>query len=234
MPKIKYHPREEFAETIVPPPTPASKSVPEWFKKLEGIIDKNKPHRFPNNQANKTIKMCVPVIDALTAGYMITLPCDVAFVDPAEYEGRRILWDVSWTVCEYHSTNQLRGMPLYEKYDEIPWKWNVPWSIETPKGYSLLFTHPLNRMELPFVTMSGIVDTDEYECPVNLPFLIREGFMGIIPKGTPIAQVIPIKREKWTSESIKFTKHISTLYDDLRSVINGSYRLRWWHKKSYD
>ena len=93
---------------------------------------------------------------------------------------------------------------VYEKYDEIPWKWTVPWSIETPKGFSLLFTHPLNRMELPFVTMSGIVDTDEYECPVNLPFLIREGFMGVIPKGTPIAQVIPIKREKWSSNSYMY------------------------------
>jgi hypothetical protein len=125
-------------------------------------------------------------------------------------------------------------MPLYEKYDEIPWKWNVPWSIETPPGYSLLFTHPLNRMELPFVTMSGVVDTDEYKCPVNLPFMIREGFMGIVPKGTPIAQVIPIKREKWSSETKQMTDHSATLYDDLRSVLNGSYRLRWWKKKSYE
>jgi hypothetical protein len=234
MPEIKFHPREEFAETIVPPPVPASKCIPDWFKKLEGILDKNKPHRFPNNQANKSIKMCVPVIDALTAGYMITLPVDVAFVNPDEYNGNRIIWDVSWRVAEFHSPGQLRGMPLYEKYEEIPWKWNIPWSIQTPSGYSLLFTHPLNRMELPFITMSGVVDTDDYECPVNLPFLIREGFMGIIPKGTPIAQVIPIKREKWTSKKIGFTKHMATLYDDLRSVINSSYRLRWWHKKSYD
>jgi hypothetical protein len=89
-------------------------------------------------------------------------------------------------------------------------------------------------MELPFTTMSGVVDTDDYELPVNLPFLIKEGFMGIVPKGTPVAQVIPIKREAWTSESMKFTKHMSVLYDNLRSVINSSYRLRWWHKKSYD
>jgi hypothetical protein len=161
MPKVKFHPREQLAEDIISPPVPSSKCIPDWFKKLEGVIDKNKPHRFPNNRANKTIKMCVPVIDALTAGYMITLPCDVAFVNPDEYNGQRIIWDVSWRVAEYHAPEQLRGMPLYEKYEEIPWKWNVPWSIQTPAGYSLLFTHPLNRMELPFTTMSGVVDTDD-------------------------------------------------------------------------
>ena len=31
----------------------------------------------------------------------------------------------------------------------------------------------------------------------NVPFFIKSGFEGVIPAGTPIAQLIPIKREKW-------------------------------------
>jgi len=29
-----------------------------------------------------------------------------------------------------------------------------------PAGYSLLITHPFNRHDLPFVTLTGLVDAD--------------------------------------------------------------------------
>jgi hypothetical protein len=46
--------------------------------------------------------------------------------------------------------------------------------------------------------LPGIVDTDKYTAPVNFPFVINDiNFEGIIPKGTPIAQVIPFKRDPW-------------------------------------
>jgi hypothetical protein len=125
-------------------------------------------------------------------------------------------------------------MPLPEGYDRDALKWSVPWSIKTPPGYSLLFTHPLNRFDLPFYTMSGIVDTDTYEIPVNLPFVIKEGFMGKIEKGTPLAQVIPIKRENWKSSVEEYNSKNNFLLDKLRTVIDGSYRLQWWHKKNYE
>jgi hypothetical protein len=52
--------------------------------------------------------------------------------------------------------------------------------------------------DLPFTILPGVVDTDRYTAPVNFPFLINDpNFEGLIPAGTPIAQVIPFKREPW-------------------------------------
>jgi len=234
MPGLKFSPTDEFVEHVIDPPVPASRVVPTWFRKMETIIFKNNAHRNPDKSANKTIKACMPIVDSLTSGYMVTLPCDVAFVDPEKYDGQRVIWDVSWRVLEAHSAGQTTGFPIYENYEQGAFKWNVPWATKTPPGYSMLFTHPLNRFDLPFITMSGIVDTDNYELSVNLPFFIRSDFIGKIEKGTPIAQMIPFKREAWTSSKLPYEKKTAFLYDSLRSVVDASYRLRWWNKKSYD
>ena len=234
MKKIEFHPVNELTEKILDAPVPASKTIPDWFKRTDGTVRKEYNHRNPDNTANKSVKLCVPFIDALTTGYMITLPCDVVFVDPKKYDGKRVLWDVSWQMLEAHTPGQLGMMPIPSGYDSAALKWTVMWSIKTPPGYSLMFTHPLNRFDLPFLTFSGVVDTDRYEIPVNLPFFIREDFMGKIEKGTPIAQIIPIKRERWNSIKEKFTNKHNFLIDSLRTVIDHSYRLRWWSKKTYD
>jgi len=233
MPKIDFIPNSELTSAIIDPPVPASKIVPEWFKRMTTAINKNNAHRNPDNTSNKTVKACVPFIDALTTGYMITLPCDVVFVDPAKY-GVRVLWDVSWQVLEVHSPGQAAGMPVIDGYGDEILKWTAMWSIKPPNGYSLLFTHPLNQFDLPFFTLSGVVDSDAYDAPVSLPFLVKNNFMGKIPKGTPIAQVIPIKRESWTSSIKKFNIKKSFSIESLRTVMDSSYRLRWWNKKNYN
>src|SRR5215472_2332366 len=44
------------------------------------------------------------------------------------------------------------------------------WDFETPPGYSLLCTHPINRTDLPFRTVTGLVDCDTfYDTPLNFP-----------------------------------------------------------------
>jgi hypothetical protein len=79
-------------------------------------------------------------------------------------------------------------------------KWANYWAIRTPKGYSTMFIQPMHR-ESVFTILPGIVDTDEYYSPVLFPFVVNDPeFEGLIPKGTPIAQVIPFKRESWTMQ----------------------------------
>jgi len=79
-------------------------------------------------------------------------------------------------------------------------KWINHWAIRTPKGYSTMFVQPMHR-ESVFTILPGIVDTDEYYAPINFPMVINDpNFEGLIPKGTPIAQVIPFKRESWKME----------------------------------
>jgi hypothetical protein len=77
------------------------------------------------------------------------------------------------------------------------------WVIKTPPGWSCLITHPISYPDLPFKVITGIVDTDRLDTDINTPIVFKKGFEGIIEKGTPMFQMIPLKRSNWESEVIK-------------------------------
>jgi hypothetical protein len=78
------------------------------------------------------------------------------------------------------------------------------------------------------------MDADKYSTSGNLPFFMKEGFTGMIPAGTPIAQLIPIKRASWkfimNDEGIRYL-------DDLQgSTVRSpgkSYKKLFWQRKDY-
>lgn len=233
MKKIIFSAISQKFEKILEPPTPSIRSIPDWYKNMSTRIDnKNSNHILPNGKANSTMKSCIPVFDSITSGYMITLPCDVQFVDPNEY-GYRVLWDVSWEVISEHFEKQIEGLTVPIEYDRTPLKWNGAWNIKTPAGYSLLYTHPFYRYDLPFISATGIVDSDIHDIAINIPFFIKKDFYGLVPMGTPIAQIIPIKREKWKSEIESFDKDHDDRLDNIHLKLKKSYKNRWWQKKEY-
>jgi len=96
---------------------------------------------------------------------------------------------------------QMPGSPM-ESFTVL--KWMNPWRIETPKDYSLLFLPPLNRLDSPIIPLTGLVDTDTFDNIVNIPFIhsmLEPGGSEImIPAGTPICQIIPVRRDTWDSK----------------------------------
>ena len=107
--------------------------------------------------------------------------------------------------------------------------------LKTPKGYSTLFIHPMNQIDLPFYSLGGIVDTDTYPVPVNFPFFVKKSFSGIIYADTPIIQAIPFKREAWES-SIDEMKPNSIPIDFENSRLNppfNYYKRKYWKRKRY-
>ena len=111
-----------------------------------------------------------------------------------------------------------------------------PWVIKTPPGYSTLFLPPLNNFELPFQVLSGLVETDTYYRPVHVPTvcLMRPGQTVTLKRGTPIAQVVPIKREEWQSQAVAWDeaarKEIEQTMVENRKDF---YKDRHWKKKNY-
>jgi hypothetical protein len=107
-----------------------------------------------------------------------------------------------------------------------------------PKGYSALYVSPLNRHDLPFYTLSGIVDSDSHiqsEKDSNIPFLLKNNFSGIIKKGTPLYQIIPIKRDSWDSKFNEFNKEENIVETQkLRQHFWGAYKKIHWKKKEYN
>jgi hypothetical protein len=141
----------------------------------------------------------------MVTGYMILLPADieVCIADNGDVD---VFYNpqLTFKVVEKRGflTEQNQGYGMPNPIGTIPlmFAWSALFGIGTDKADSVLVTHPLNRYDLPFVTTSGIIDSGYNNKAGNIPFFIKEGFSGIIPKGTPIAQVIPFKRDKWKME----------------------------------
>ena len=163
---------------------PASKALPEWYKKI-------KPFANLNSQKIATIKRCVPILDSMSQGYVIYTIEDINFNESTQS------FEYFDLLSTRHPEEQIDGYPIPEEFYKIGFKWENFLNIETPKGYSCLFIHPLHRLDLPFYTLPGLVDTDKHPLNINFPFVMRKGFSGTIPKGTPIIQIIPVKINSW-------------------------------------
>lgn len=210
-------------------PQPASVFIPDWYKNMDSYIGGNKKPRG-NGNTNATIKRCMPVFDAITAGYIVTLPADVyvSIKDGGQY--------FEWAelgLLGFHPVEQAPEHPI-RKPHAYP-KWMNNWSIKTPKGYSTLFVQPMHRESI-FTILPGIVDTDEYYPPVNFPFVINDPeFEGLIPKGTPIVQVIPFKRESWQMKigSKKEIKEQANIAQKIRTKFFDGYKTMFRASKEY-
>jgi hypothetical protein len=210
-------------------PQPASKFIPDWYKNMESYIGGNKKPSGDGG-TDATIKRCMPVFDAITAGYIITSPADVYI--SIKKEKQFFEWS-SLGLISFHPVEQAPEHPARNQH-AYP-KWNNPWAIKTPKGYSALFTQPMHR-ESVFTILPGIVDTDTYIAPVNFPMVINDpNFEGLIPKGTPIAQVIPFKRENWQMKigSKKELIEQNTIIQKLNTKFFDKYKSMFWSRKEY-
>jgi hypothetical protein len=208
-------------------PKPASKFIPDWYSNMESYINgEKKPSGVGKTKA--TIKRCMPVFDAITAGYIITLPADVYV---SIKDGQQFFEWSHFGLVEFHPVMQAPEHPMRNEH-AYP-KWMNPWSIKTPKGYSTLFVQPFHRLSI-FTILPGVVDTDKYFAAVNFPFVINDSkFEGLIPKGTPIAQCIPIKRNSWYANfNFKKTK-IHNIVTKLETKFFDRYKTMFWSRKEY-
>jgi hypothetical protein len=235
MPKINFIPYSHEADILGNFPMPASKFVPEWYKEIPQYTNGDKKIKFRVNadMPNSSLKKCVPFLDAMTLGYMVVLDEDV-YVENVNNEPF-IRWRSSDAVLSWHTDDQFKDLKIPKKFYKSVIKWNNDWGIELPDGYSAYFTHPNNRVDLPFTTLSGFVDCDSYNNPVQFPFLVDFEFEGIIEAGTPIVQILLIKREGWDSNKEKFNKEKVYLNNkNFFKTFVSSYKKNYWHKKYYN
>jgi hypothetical protein len=217
-------------EPILPRPLLAVLGLPDWFKAMP-----QKAFNAVLQNDQMTVKKCPPFIDAMTSGFLMPLAADL------KVENGEFSWDrevprgalncYPRSPIDFHDNLQVAGTPLYDD-DRFIIKFNNFWTIELPPGYSLLVTHPLNRHDLPFVTLSGLVDVDLYSMAfVHFPARWRDPhFNGTLPKGTPVAQCLPIHRESWAQAFETITGPAADYFRDMGNAISegtGVYRQRF-------
>lgn len=233
--KIIFRPTTDLTEEVTPAPEPIKNDISKWYKNLkryinDGIISDGSKDFFNS----RTAKTCIPFFDSMTYGYSYKLPYDIFCTYNKEGE-RKVQWGkTDEGYVGSHKIEQIGEYPIPQGYENIILKVNTTWCVQTPPGYSLLYMHPLGRFDLPFYSFHGIVDSDKFYKNVNMPMVLKVGFEGTIKAGTPISQLIPIKRESWVSEKKKFYEDNYNPYvDNIMALINleGFYKNNKWVKK---
>lgn len=71
--------------------------------------------------------------------------------------------------------------------------------VEADRRVRALMVQKLLNLMMKRTTLTGLVDCDTFhDTPVNFPARWHDtAFNGVLPKGTPVAQCLPIRREGW-------------------------------------
>jgi len=235
--KIIFQQATNYVEGLLKMPNPSISKVPDWYKEQK---------MFSNGEATLlkamkgnwkgTYKGCTPFTDAITSGYIIELPADVIVTNKGDSSRYKpfIEWGVQFDVLDFQGPETLGNFPVPVGYSNEMFRWKVNWQIKTPPGYSSWICHPTNRYDLPFITLTGFVDTDKHPAPLVLPFFIQNGFEGIIKEGTPIAQILPMKRDSWESYEEKYSEQSAINFiNSVKLNYIRTYKNKYWTKKKY-
>ena len=180
---------------LLPQPVPAKAALPNWLRQMAARVPS-----VAHGRAIRTVKQCPPFVDAMVHGFMLLLPCDVVV--------ERGCFSWNWALpaltlsghprapLSFHVAEQIAGSPLAHGTQSAI-KFNSFWTIELEPGWSLMAVHPINRDDLPFRTVTGLVDADHFhDVGINFPAVwLDPAFSGLLPRGTPIAQCYPVPRE---------------------------------------
>jgi hypothetical protein len=221
-------------------PSPIIKTIPEWYRKADRFA------KSPNNEyiigpdkgKIPTFKACPSIFDIMGTGYSFNTPCDIEFYK----KDGKTLFKIANKKYDFFLQHR-DELPEFEHprgYSKSHFAWTPDWQIRLPEGYSALYSPPFNRFELPFLTTSGIIDNDKLHNPGSLPFFLFDDFEGVIPAGTPYVQILPFKRENWTSEILEQSDSIQIIKDSMdviskyRKPDGGIYKNEVWERRKYE
>ena len=219
---------------VLPRPVAAKAALPEWLRQMAP-----RAASAVHQRSIRTVKQCPPFVDAMTHGFMIPLPCDVT-VQQGQFS-----WD--WPLpaltvpghprapLSFHVPEQIAGSPL-ARGPQSAIKFNSFWTIELEAGWSLMVVHPVNRDDLPFRLVTGLVDADRFsDVGINFPAVwIDPDFHGTLPRGLPIAQCHPVPRDASTLVFEPMSAERAQRYDTLAGKIMagpGVYRKGYRSKR---
>ena len=228
-------------------PIKAVQNIPDWFKKLK------------HDHKRRTIKGCIPVLDSLSAGYILKMPQDLyvnhnfthgdkkdsafkfSYGDQQQFIDNLKL-NLNKNILNTHDIEQLGGKkggcPFIEKNSNLNfYKIANPFRIKTPSGYSCLFIPPLNNRDDRFEIISGIVDTDTFPNYINFPIVLNGDkypvLETIIEQGTPYVQIIPFKRQGWKMQIKEDTQEKEVSELSVLGKLIYTYKNFFWDKKSW-
>jgi hypothetical protein len=176
-------------------PKPAQEYIPAWWKNSPTV----KTTRSWDKLNFGNMKICPSFSDYFTKGYIVTMWTDsVLYFNSESNEWAWTTSDskFSWSTHSKEQYLDYVDHKFLNKNSFFIFKIRLPWNIFTTKGYSLYQLPTFFHFNEDFSVVPGVRDTDVYH-EMNIQLLIHTDKKEIfIPRGTPLAQYIPFKREK--------------------------------------
>lgn len=214
MSKLKFISMIEGVDETMPV-IPAYKHQYEWVKRatknfkesgtLTDKVDTNQLLPFLSKLNVRHTSKCPGIINLKSKGFIVRTHSDIHLkIKEGSYE-----WNTpsDWTAmsdghCEdtitHHFEDSLHQFMTDWPKDtlNIILKINLPWYVKIPKDYELIMIDPFYKDDYRFTVCPGLFEPDLGLAKLNVPIYWHSTdgeFM--IKAGTPIAQLIPIKKE---------------------------------------
>ena len=175
-------------------PKPISKYIPEWWKTME--IEGRKMSIDGLHGGN--IKTCPSFPDYFSQGYIMPMWTDTILKYDSDQQTfgwrtatEKFFWDV-------HRNDQYLDHvdhKFFGKKSYLIVKTHCPWRIVSNEKYMMYQLPTFFHFNEDFSVVPGVRDVGVYH-DMNIQFVIHSDKKEIfIPRGTPIAHFIPIKKE---------------------------------------
>lgn len=232
---IRFVAKDSWNAEVHLPPVPAYKMVPDWWRNGTPFVPSAKDPTgknltFEGNYPANNFKKCMPMLDALTAGYIVPLSFDTYI----EYEHDFPIPKTK-TQRSYFERHNFLTREIQTPYGYHPQvvKFAYGWFPITPKGYSVLVTSPFGYQGLPFLQVPAIIDTDVSTHEFTLPMWVRRDATEIL-QGTPLALIIPFKRDNWKATYETFDgDYYAHVERTQGATMFNHYKKKVWGRKEF-
>ena len=213
-------------------PKLAKNFIPEWWKLIPS-------HGKLNNLeesvvgVDTTAKQCPSFVDYFSQGYIIPMWADTTL----KYNEVSKEW--TWRCGAQNSQFKVEVHPNSQFIDYAPssfrgsaasfiFKLVSPWQIRTPEGYSVMSIPLFFHFNNDISAVPGVTDTDYFHVVNQQVMYHGDGKEVFIPRGTPLVQIVPFQRKKYSIEvkgyDDEFRNAMNVLDAEMTTQFSGQYR----------
>ena len=179
----------------------------DWLSMGYLIRNRHSVFVFIGHDGNEPVSISLPLKDDVTPEELKKLKESETPVQLMAHSKGMILAENEWLEGSQkyggHPAVQVKGSSWDDK---MCFKFKMDFLIETPKGTSCYYLDPFLFDNPYFQTWQGVIDTDNFnQLTTNnmLIFYPKVDNSFIIPKGTPLVQIVPFVRYPW-KHTVKF------------------------------
>ena len=199
---------EYYLETPELHPIPIKDYKMDWYKNMPR--PKETPFHFDAMNISKNVKACPSFTDIFENGFVVLAPTDyfIHYLENGDFVGTQAFSfrdSLGIDDIQYHFNGQLiQHLPKHSPYKLIV-KINLPLKVFTPDGYSLSFMRMPFSDHTDFEAIYGNLRADKIH-HLSIQCGIKHNKQILIKQGTPLALLVPFKREKFKHKVIDINK----------------------------